>query len=124
MSADWRRYCHLDGLEVDGYTVQVLLPAARRQRVRVDEEHEAYHLTSVVARAGVLPDIRDLAQKVWLRNRSRSLVGFRFDDRGRLVGEAWVPKAGLKATEFRTYLQAVAAESDHFENVLTGSDTE
>ena len=50
------------------------------------------------------------------------LVGFRIDARGRLIGEAWVPKAGVTSSEFTSYLRAVAAECDRFEYQLTGSD--
>jgi len=35
------------------------------------------------------------------------LVGFRLDQKGRLVGEAWVPKAGLSGDEFLLYVERV-----------------
>ncbi|HEU5178897.1 MAG TPA: hypothetical protein VFU24_15710, partial [Burkholderiales bacterium] len=62
--------------------------------------------------------------RAWRRNRSSQLVGFRVDQRGRLVGEAWVPKAGLSAQEFQVYVRRVAAECDRFEYLLTGAYSE
>ena len=41
-----------------------------------------------------------------------------------MLGEAWVPSAGLTAEEFRVYVHTVAAESDRFEQQLTGLDKE
>jgi hypothetical protein len=52
------------------------------------------------------------------------LVGFRLDQKGRLVGEAWVPKAGLTRDEFLLYAKRVADECDLFEYHLTGKDRE
>lgn len=52
------------------------------------------------------------------------LVGFRLDQKGRLVGEAWVPKAGLSRDEFLLYVKRVADECDLFEYHLTGNDRE
>jgi hypothetical protein len=52
------------------------------------------------------------------------LVGFRIDRQHRLVGEAWIPKAGLVAEEFQLYVRMLAAECDRFEYALTGKDVE
>lgn len=46
------------------------------------------------------------------------------DRRGRLVGEAWVPKAGLTGHEFQLYVRHLAVEADRFEYRLTGRDFE
>ena len=59
-----------------------------------------------------------------LRNRTAALVGFRIDNRSRLVGEAWVSKSGLTTEEFELYVRNLAAECDRFEFVLTGRDAE
>jgi hypothetical protein len=40
------------------------------------------------------------------------VLGFRLDQKGRLVGEAWVPKAGLSRDEFLLYVKRVADECD------------
>ena len=70
------------------------------------------------------PRIPDAALRAWKRNRSTQLVGFRVDRKGRLVGEAWVPKAGLERGEFLLYVVRVATECDLFEYHLTGKDRE
>ena len=62
------------------------------------------------------------AVEVWQRNRRLMLVGMRFDKQGRLVGESWVPKAGLVGDEFLVYLRTLARECDRFEFQLTGED--
>ena len=65
-----------------------------------------------------------VALVAWERNRASSLVGFRVDDRGRLVGESWVPTPGLTRDEFLFYLRSAAAACDLFEYQLTGKDRE
>lgn len=52
------------------------------------------------------------------------LVGFRMDQKGRLVGEAWMPKVGLGREEFLLYVRRVASECDLFEYSVTGKDCE
>ena len=42
--------------------------------------------------------------------------------RGRLVGETWVPLAGLHAGEWATYVRALAWSCDRLEYLLTGRD--
>ena len=64
----------------------------------------------------------DIAVESWLRNRAISLVGFSIDKKRRLIGEAWVPKAGLTAEEFRLYVRKIASGCDRFEHQLTGED--
>jgi hypothetical protein len=69
-------------------------------------------------------EIPDAAVRAWVRNRSVMLVGFRVDERGRMVGESWVPKPGLTAAEFQFILRHLATESDRFEFQLSGQDHE
>jgi hypothetical protein len=91
-------------------------------RVSVADESDAYHLMAISVRASAASVIENLPLQVWERNRSTKLVGFKIDAKNRLIGEAWVPKAGLSASEFGVYVRAVAAECDRFEYQLTGSD--
>jgi hypothetical protein len=44
--------------------------------------------------------------------------------RGRLVGEAWVPIAGLNAGEVALCLPTLASSCDCLEYILTGRDEE
>ena len=53
------------------------------------------------------------------RERSGRLQGRRA---GRLIGEAWVPTAGLDADEWRVYVNAVAQACDRTEYLLSGRD--
>ena len=93
-------------------------------RVHVESKDDAVELRAVVARRAVVEAQENPAFAAWDRNRSASLVGFRLDERGRLVGESWVPGAGLTAEEFSTYVRATAAACDLFEFHLTGKDRE
>ena len=124
MSDDWSRFLKSKDFEVEVDTVLVQLADNRRHRVRCQPEEGGWRLRTVVARASVLTDIEDLPLRVWKKNRATKLVGFRIDERGRLVGESWVAKAGVTADEFQLHLRLVAAESDHLEHMLTGADTE
>jgi hypothetical protein len=121
MVADWKSYCHASDFDVEDDTVVVYLPGSRMQCVFIDDEQDTYRLTSVVARTAVVTKIEALPLQVWERNRGSELVGFKMDAKGRLIGEAWVPKAGLTGSEFTTYLHAVATMCDRFEYQLTGS---
>ena len=124
MASNWNAFCRKAGQAVEGNTITVELGEGRRQKVVILKNVESILLTSVVAgKAGVeaLPDALLVA---WKRNRATLLVGFRIDERGRLVGEAELPTACLTAEEFQLYLRAVAAEADRFEFLLTGKDRE
>ena len=123
--SDWRGFCRKRGeLAVEGEAVVVTFANGRRHRVDVLETNDTYVLTGIVARESVFADVPDAALRAWKRNRSTQLVGFRVDRKGRLVGEAWVPKAGLKGDEFLLYVTQVATECDLFEYHLTGKDRE
>jgi len=124
MAAEWSRLCKAKDLTVDGAHIDVGFGDGRRHRVTVTELEDAYLLSGVVARRSAVTDSSGLMPQVWLRNRATALVGFRIDQRGRLVGEAWVPKPEITADEFQLYVRTVAAECDRFEYVLTGRDVE
>lgn len=122
MPADWKKFCRGKDLEVEGEEIAVRLPGNRLHRVSVYEEEEVYRLVSVVVRASIAKEVDDLALDGWMRNLGTELVGFKLDNRGRLVGETWVPKPGLGHQEFMTYVRITAAECDRYEYQLTGSD--
>lgn len=90
----------------------------------VEDAGDAYRVVGIVAKPSVTSKIPDLALHVWRRNRATMLAGFRLDPRGRLLGEALVPKPGLSAGEFQQWVRVVAAECDRFEHALTGKDVE
>ena len=109
MAAEWRRLCRSRQFSVSVNDVLVDLHGGRRHRVTIDDMGDAYRLSGVVARAGMAEGVKGLPIRTWERNRGTELVGFRLDKRGRLIGESWVPKAGLSAAEFQLYLSTVAA---------------
>ncbi len=122
---DWQRMCRGEtafSLEEDA--IVVVLADERRHRVEIEDLGDAYQLRGIVARRSVVDALPDCVLRAWSRNRATQLMGFRLDHRGWLVGEAWVPKAGLKRDELLMHVRAVAAECDRFEYVLTGKDRE
>lgn len=122
---EWTRLCaSARDIRVDGSAVIVSLDQARTQRVAIDASDDAIELTSVVARRSVVEQWDDTAIAAWQRNRGASLVGFRIDKAGKLVGESWVPGPGLTTDEFQFYLRSIAAACDLFEYQLTGTDRE
>lgn len=123
--SDWKQYCRgAEGLSIEADGITVVFPDERRHRVAISETPDSYELSSVVVRRSALEGIDDAALRAWRRNRVSQLVGFRIDHRERLVGEAWVPKVGLRPDEFVTYLRRVASECDLLEYHLTGRDIE
>lgn len=122
MGADWRRFCSTKDLSVEANAVTVSLADGRKHHVLVDEEPDAYRLTATVVRRADAAGVENLPLETWERNRGTELVGFRIDQKGRLLGVAWVPRAGLTAPEFRVYVHAIAAECDRYEFQLTGRD--
>src|SRR5687767_11782957 len=105
MAVEWSRLCKAKDLTVDGAHVDVGFGDGRRHRVTVTELEDAYLLSGVVAARSAIADSLGLVPQVWLRNRATALVGFRIDQRGRLVGEAWVPEPGITADEFQLYVR-------------------
>jgi hypothetical protein len=122
---DWRHFCRgEEGISVDGDGFEIVTTGERHQRIAVRETTDTFELTGIVARPFAIVGIPDVALRTWRRNRAMQLVGFRLDQKGRLVGEAWVPKAGLTRDEFLLYAKRVADECDLFEYHLTGKDRE
>jgi hypothetical protein len=122
---DWKHMCRgLDGISVDEDGVEVVMADGRRQRITIIETDETLELTGIVARPAAIDSVPDMPLRAWRRNRAMQFVGFRLDQKNRLVGEAWVPRAGLSCDEFLLYLKRVAAECDLFEYQLTGKDRE
>jgi len=124
MAVDWARFCRAKDLTVNEPHVDVRFEDERRHRVTVKDEGDAYLISGFVVRQAVVTSIHDLPVQAWIRNRATQLVGFRIDQRLRLVGEAWLPKPGLTSEEFQLYLRTVASECDRFEYTLTGRDIE
>src|SRR5262245_2914606 len=122
---DWRNFCRdLAGISVNGNVIEVVTSSTRRHYIVVRETPDVLELSGVVVRASAVAELRNIGLRIWRHNRTTELVGFRLDQKGRLVGEAWVPKAGLARAEFLLYVKHVARECDLFEYHLTGRDQE
>jgi hypothetical protein len=113
------------GLRVVGGEIEVKFSDERRHWVTVEErpDRNELRLWAVAARPAMLPhDPEGPHVHAWKRNRLSDLVGFKIDGRGRLVGEAWVPLAGLNAEEWALYVRTVAQACDRVEYLLSGRD--
>ena len=122
---DWGRLCAgAKDVQIDGDAIEITLGRGRQHRVDVEIKSDAIELRAVVARRAVVAEQENPALAAWNRNCGSSLVGFRIDERGRLVGESWVPGAGLTGDEFLVYVREIAMACDLFEFQLTGKDRE
>ena len=122
---DWQQFCKgTSRISVDGENAVLVITGDRRQRVEVRETPDTYEFRSIVVRPSAIASVVDAPLRAWRRNRGLQLVGFRVDRKGRLVGEAWIPKAGLSRDEFLESVARCAAECDLFEFHLTGKDSE
>ena len=122
---DWREFCAGErDIIVDGAGMTVEFSNGRKQRIDAHRADGVIGFRGIVARRAVTEQIERVALVAWERNRASSLVGFRVDERGRLVGECWVPIPGLTREEFLFYLRSAAAACDLFEYQLTGKDRE
>ena len=125
MKSEWKALCKSPEMSVEDAGVVVTFHDQRKHRVAVTDGDDDLLLQAVVARPSIVRDIGNaLSVTAWLRNRSVALVGFRIDEKERLICEAVVPKAGLTADEFQFHLRTVAVEADRFEYALTGRDAE
>lgn len=84
---DWRQLCRgLDGISVDGDRVEVVMADERRQRITIRETAQTFDLIGIVARPAAVDTVPDMPLRAWRRNRAMQLVGFRLDQKNRLVG--------------------------------------
>jgi len=122
---EWHQFC--DGIRdvrLDSNSIIVALGRGRQHRLQVRPNADAIELSGIVARRSMVDGLEDANLAAWRRNRATSIVGFRVDDRGRIVGEAWVPGPGLTKDEFLFYVRSLATACDLFEFQLTGRDQE
>jgi hypothetical protein len=124
MAIDWRELVQGAGIAVEGDGLEVALGDERLHRVSVRELAECILLTAVVTSASVTRRIEAPVVEAWTRNRGARVANFYLDARGRLVGEARVPLAGLTGDELSFCVRKLAEECDRFEQNLTGRDVE
>jgi hypothetical protein len=128
LPADWKRLVREAGYRISaGDEIEVRLPGGTKQVIAVSEQDDALHCTSVIAGpkalAAAVEEPDSPVRYAWSRNRLSDMVGFRLDSDRRLIGEAWIPTAGLTAEEIGVYLHELARVCDWHEFRLTGSDT-
>lgn len=122
---DWRSLSGDSGFQVAGQELTVTFSDGRQHRVTVEDrpERRELRLTAIAARPSMLPgDAEGPHLFAWRRNRFSDLVGFKIDGRGRLVGETWVPLAGLDRDEWALYVGTLARACDRVEYLLSGRD--
>ena len=124
MVASWRTLCKAPGFSVADTEIEVHLHDVRTHRVAVEEKDDCYVLTAVVLRRAARERAGVPAVRLWEMNRSLNLVGLRVDSKGRLMGEAWIPKLGVSPQEFQLVTKNLAVECDRYEFMLTGKDVE
>ncbi|MCC6743212.1 MAG: YbjN domain-containing protein [Acidobacteria bacterium] len=122
MNRDWRSFCRVKDMSLDGNDIVVSFANGRSHRVTVVTESDELVVSARVLPPSIVSGLDRILETIWRRNRATPLLGFRIDRRGWVVGEATVSTVGLSAAEFRTYVRAVAAESDRFEHAITGRD--
>jgi hypothetical protein len=123
--SDWDAFSRgAKDMFTEGKVITVLISDGRQQKVRVEDADNAFELTSVILPKGAMAGVPDVALRAWRRNRTTHLVGFKVDQKDRLVATAWVPKPGVTAAEFVSHVRRLAREADLFENQLTGADRE
>ena len=134
MPADWKRITTLAAFRVMKESIWVKFDDGRSHQVWVDEGSGSgeLRLWAIAApRQRFCPQRRPEGQgaarpgapSAGLEPQPASdLVGFKIDGKGRLIGEAWVPTAGLGREEWETYVLAVARTCDRLEASMTGRD--
>lgn len=129
MQTQWTDLARRAGFAADGPKIEVALAGPkqeRRQFVRVDQHaDDELRIWSTILPRGAAEttlDARFPDLWVWRQNHATDMVGLRIDSKGRLVGEAFVPMAGLTAEEFGFIVRRVAEVCDRLEYTLTGGD--
>lgn len=124
MGASWKRLCSGKAFATDETGITLSLAEGRSHRMIVEELAGDYLLRAIVLRHSEMERTGIPAVRIWEMNRSLNLVGFRIDAKGRLIGEARVPMAGLTPAEFQIVATNLAVECDRYEYMLTWRDIE
>lgn len=123
MNGDWRVLAREAGLPLEGTTVRVPCGHERFHVVNVDDSNpDAFRLWALVVTRGAAPNGATL--QAWKMNRFRELVGFKEAEHGRIIGESWVPRAGVTAEEWKLCVLTLARACDRLEYQWTGRDVE
>ncbi len=122
MKPEWKQLAAADDFAIERGAIVVEFASTRTHRVEIiDEDAETWRFRAIVAKPAALAQLGDRELLPWRLNRASTLVGYRYDQHGRLVGEAWVPRA-VEAEEFQLVVRLLAAECDRLELRITGND--
>src|SRR5512141_2603292 len=92
MMIDWMRTCLPPDLDFDGDVIRVWFKNGRQHIVRKDEGQGETRIWSLIARPSIVREQEDLLMRIWMKNHAARLVSYRIDEKGRLIGEAWLPE--------------------------------
>jgi hypothetical protein len=123
MKSEWKTLAVAEDFVLTSGTIEVSFASTRQHRVEVlDGEDDTWRFCSVVAKAAALARLPEGDGMLpWQMNRASTLVSYRYDKHGRLVGEAWVPRSA-DADEFTFVVRHLATECDRMELRITGVD--
>ena len=96
----------------------------RHQMVRIHLQEDRYVFVSPVLGRNRIKKMspREIAEKMWDRNRHSDVVEFCIDKKGNLIGRVEHVAATLDPEELYFYLGRLAEECDRLEYLLTGKD--
>ena len=134
MRGNWKALAREAGFRVSPEgTICVALSQGRKQTISftLNADETALRASTVIATArtvefaleGLNAATGTALRYAWERNRLSDLFGFTYDQRGRLIGESWLPMDGLTAEEFGIYVRELARISDWHEFRLAGIDS-
>jgi hypothetical protein len=125
LSTEWQELCRSAQIAIRENEIDVLCGPSRHQRVYVDDtDPQLIRLWAIVATRGAAEQVHEVALQARKMNRFRELVRFKISEYGRMIGECWVPIAGISADEWRTYVNILARACDRLECLWTGRDIE
>jgi len=121
MSVEWRdlaRKCDMSAIDDK---LDIVLRGGRHQIIRIDESGGRIRIWTIIAKPSMVD--KRIRQQAWIRNKLSEFVGFRTDQRGRLIGETHIPN-NASVDEWLFLVNNLAATCDHYEYLLTGRDSE
>ena len=104
--------------------IEIPIGENRHHSIKVEEREDGYWLSGIVLKRQHQKSRGKLSILIWKRNRAANLAGFRFTKKGDIIGECFVPKAGLTKEEYDFCLSKLARECNRMEYVLTGEDNQ
>ena len=93
---DWRLLAQSANLDVEGEAIVVEFDEnGRNHRVRIETGTDGFRAWAIVVARPKDLESNDIDLRAWRRNAATEVVGFKTDQRGRLIGEVWIPYAGI-----------------------------